>query len=352
MLEKLEKLKNEALGAIQSSVNEETLRNVEIEFLGRKGKLTEILRGLKDLSPEEKGKVGKASNELKLELEGKIAEKAGEIEHARFDKLAETEWIDPTQPGEEIARGSLHPITQAIREAEKVFTGMGFTVASGPQIEDDFHNFTALNIPADHPARDAQDTLFIENSENKLLRSQASSVQIRWMQEHKPPFRIVAPGRVFRKDDFDASHSPMFHQLEGLVVDQDISLANMRAVMEEAVRQLINPKAKFRFRTSYFPFVEPGLEMDMSCTLCDGKGFTVSANSGKKGCAVCKRTGWLEIVGCGLVHPNVLRNVEIDPEKWSGFAFGFGIDRMVMLRHEIKDMRLLFENDLRFLRQF
>jgi len=285
--------------------------------------------------------VGKASNELKLELEAKIAEKADELQNARFEKLAEEEWIDPTQPGVEAARGTLHPLTQAIREAEKVFTSMGFTVATGPQVEDDFHNFTALNIPADHPARDAQDTLFLDREAGQLLRTQTSSVQIRWMKNNKPPFRIVAPGRVFRKDNFDASHSPMFHQLEGLVVDKDISLANMKAVMEEAVKQLINPDAKFRFRTSYFPFVEPGLEMDMSCTICGGDG-----------CSVCKRTGWIEIVGCGLVHPNVLKNVDIDPEKWSGFAFGFGIDRMVMLRHQIKDLRLLFENDLRFLKQF
>ena len=341
MLEKLKKLEAEALSEISEALEEKTFHEITVKFLGRKGKLTEILRGLKDLSPEEKGKIGKASNELKNEIAEKIAEKTSEIENARFEKLAETEWIDPTQPGVEAPRGTLHPLTQLIREAEKVFTGMGFTIASGPQIEDDFHNFTALNIPADHPARDAQDTLFLDDDSGKLLRTQTSSVQIRWMKERKPPFRIIAPGRVFRKDDFDASHSPMFHQLEGLVVGKNISLANMKAVMEEAVRQLINPKAKFRFRTSYFPFVEPGLEMDMSCTICGGKG-----------CSVCKQTGWIEIVGCGLVHPNVLQNVNINPEEWSGFAFGFGIDRMVMLRHQIKDMRLLFENDLRFLRQF
>ncbi|MFA6458658.1 MAG: phenylalanine--tRNA ligase subunit alpha [Patescibacteria group bacterium] len=341
MIEKLKTLSVEALAKIAASTDTESLRAVELEFLGRKGRLTEILRGLKDLSGEEKGQVGKLSNEVKIEIESAIAAKFGELEHAKFAKLAETEWIDPTQPGEKTERGTLHPLTQFIREAEKVFEKMGFAVATGPQIEDDFHNFTALNIPADHPARDSQDTLFLENADGKMLRTQTSSVQIRWMQEHKPPFRIVAPGRVFRKDDFDASHSPMFHQLEGLVVDRDISLANMKAVMEEAVRQLINPDAKFRFRTSYFPFVEPGLEMDMSCTICSGKG-----------CAACKKTGWIEIVGCGLVHPNVLKNVGVDATQWSGFAFGFGLDRMVMLRHEIKDLRLVFENDLRFLQQF
>ena len=341
MIEKLKTLSTEALAKVAASTDTESLRAVELEFLGRKGRLTEILRGLKDLSGEEKGQVGKLSNEVKIEIEAAIAAKFGELEHAKFAKLAETEWIDPTQPGEKAERGTLHPLTQFIREAEKVFEKMGFAVATGPQIEDDFHTFTALNIPADHPARDAQDTLFIENSDGKLLRPQTSSVQIRWMQEHKPPFRIIAPGRVFRKDDVDASHSPMFHQLEGLVVDRDISLANMKAVMEEAVRQLINPDAKFRFRTSYFPFVEPGLEMDMSCTICSGRG-----------CPACKKTGWIEIVGCGLVHPNVLKNVGVDATQWSGFAFGFGPDRMVMLRHEIKDLRLVFENDLRFLEQF
>lgn len=341
MIEKLKTLSTEALAKVAASTDTESLRAVELEFLGRKGRLTEILRGLKDLSGEEKGQIGKLSNEVKIEIESAIAAKFGELEHAKFAKLAETEWIDPTQPGEKAERGTLHPLTQFIREAEKVFEKMGFAVATGPQIEDDFHNFTALNIPADHPARDSQDTLFLENADGKMLRTQTSSVQIRWMQEHKPPFRIVAPGRVFRKDDFDASHSPMFHQLEGLVVDKDISLANMKAVMEEAVRQLINPDAKFRFRTSYFPFVEPGLEMDMSCTICSGRG-----------CQACKKTGWIEIVGCGLVHPNVLKNVGVDATQWSGFAFGFGLDRMVMLRHEIKDLRLVFENDLRFLEQF
>lgn len=340
MLTKLENLKSEAINAIDSIETETQLREIEVEFLGRKGKLTEILRGLKDLSPEEKGQVGKASNELKNELAEKIAGKFSALENSKLKKIAEDEWLDPTAPGKKAERGTLHPITQFIREVENVFAGMGFSVASGPQIEDDFHNFNALNIPADHPARDSQDTLFLANSD-KLLRTQTSSVQIRYAKNQKPPFRIIAPGRVFRKDDFDASHSPMFHQLEGLMVDKNISIANMKAVMEEAVRQLISPKAKFRFRTSYFPFVEPGLEMDMSCTICGGEG-----------CSVCKRTGWIEIVGCGLVHPNVLKNVDIDPEKWSGFAFGFGIDRMVMLKHQIKDMRLLFDNDLRFLKQF
>lgn len=341
MLTKLEKLRTEAIQLINTAADENALRTTEIALLGRKGRLTEILRGLKNVPAAEKGKIGSAANRLKIELAEKIAAKVTTLADTKFAALAETEWCDPTQPGITAVRGTLHPLTQFIRAAEKVFHGLGFSVASGPQVEDDFHNFTALNIPADHPARDAQDTLFLADDSGQLLRSQTSSVQIRWMKERKPPFRIIAPGRVFRKDNFDASHSPMFHQLEGLVVGRDISLANMKAVMEEAVRALVSPEAQFRFRTSYFPFVEPGLEMDMSCSICGGDG-----------CSFCSRTGWVEIVGCGLVHANVLRNVKIDPDEWSGFAFGFGIDRMVMLRHQIHDMRLLFENDLRFLRQF
>lgn len=341
MQDKLQKLEAEALIAIESAHDEVTLREVEIAYLGRKGKLTEILRGLKNLSSAEKGQIGSLANQIKEILAKKIAAKQKNLQQAGFEKLAETEWIDSTAPGTLARRGGLHPITQFIRRAEQICTKLGFTIATGPEVEDDWHNFTALNIPADHPARDGQDTLFLRDASGKLLRTQTSSVQIRWMESHQPPFRIIAPGRVYRKDDFDASHSPMFHQLEGLLVDRDISLANMKAVMEEIVRQLVNPKARFRWRTSYFPFVEPGLEVDMSCTVCDSKG-----------CSVCKHTGWVEVVGCGLVHPNVLKNVKVDSKKWSGFAFGFGIDRMVMLRHKINDIRLLYENDLRFLRQF
>jgi len=341
MQDQLNQLKQEALAKIQAAETAKVLREIEIEILGRKGRLTEILRGLKDLPAEEKGPVGSLANEVKNSVAEAIEGKQAELEKARFDQLGETEWRDVTEPGTKAARGTLHPITQMLRDAEKVFAGLGFTVATGPQVEDDWHNFTALNIPADHPARDSQDTLFLRDSDGKLLRTQTSSVQIRFMEGHKPPFRIIAPGRVFRKDDFDASHSPMFHQMEGLMVGEDISLANMKAVMEEAVRQLVNPDAKFRWRTSYFPFVEPGLEVDMSCTICGGDG-----------CSACKRTGWVEIVGCGLVHSSVLKNCGIDPEKYSGFAFGFGIDRMVMLRHQIHDLRLLFDNDLRFLQQF
>lgn len=341
LTDELATLNLDAIAAIKHADTEAVLRDVEVEFLGRKGRLTTILRGLKDLTPEEKGITGKRANDVKLELEAAIAARSSELTNARFARLATDEWVDPTSPGIPPLRGGLHPITQFIREAEQVFTELGFTIADGPEVEDDFHNFTGLNIPADHPARDAQDTLFLQNFPKLLLRTQTSTVQIRFAEKHQPPFRIIAPGKVFRKDDFDATHSPVFHQLEGLVVGPDVTLAHMKAVMETAIRRLINETAKFRFRSGYFPFVEPGLEVDMSCRVCGGPG-----------CSACKGGGWLEVAGCGMVHPNVLRNVGIDPDKNSGFAFGFGIDRMVMMRHKITDIRLLYENDLRFLKQF
>lgn len=341
MLTKLTALEAEALALVAATKTVAELREVEIALLGRKGRLTEILRGLKDLPPAEKGAVGKAANDTKVSIETAIATRTAAFENERFAKLAETEWIDPTAPGVEIKRGTLHPITQFLRETERVFTGLGFTIASGPLVEDDFHNFTGLNIPADHPARDGHDTLFLEQFPNLLMRTQTSTVQIRFGETHTPPFRIIAPGKVFRKDDFDASHSPAFHQLEGLVVGPDITLSNMKAVIETAIRELVNPDATFRFRSSYFPFVEPGLEVDMSCRVCGGNG-----------CPACKGTGWVEIAGCGMVHPNVLKNINIDPTKFAGFAFGFGVDRVVMMRHKISDIRLLYGNDLRFLKQF
>jgi len=341
MESQLTELQTNASAAINAAPSTDALKEVEVDFLGRKGQLTGILRGLKDLAPEEKGKAGKLANEVKEALLAAIEAKEKELKEARYAQLGETEWMDPTAPGTKTPRGTLHPITQSFRRAEKIFTSMGFTIADGPQVEDSWHNFDALNIPADHPARDTQDTLFVRDTE-KVLRTHTSSIQIRFAEENEPPFRIIAPGKVARKDDFDASHSPVFHQLEGMMVDRDISLAHMKAVMEEVVQQIMErDDLKFRWRTSYFPFVEPGLEVDMSCTICDSAG-----------CAACQQTGWVEIVGCGMIHPNVLKNCNIDPEKFSGFAFGFGWDRLVMMRHKVKDIRLLYENDTRFLKQF
>ena len=337
----LTQLRTTALTAIADATTAEALRQTEVDYLGRKGELTALLRGVKDLSPEGKITIGKLSNDIKQELEQAIADKATTLTQAHYARLADTEWQDPTYPGTQITRGRLHPITQFFRQAERVFSGMGFSVASGPEVEDIWHNFDAVNIPHDHPARDTQDTLYIAGNPNLALRVHTSTVQARYGSTHTPPFRIVAPGRVFRKDDFDASHSPAFHQMEGLMVDRDLSIANMKAIIEEALRELIDKNLAFRWRTSYFPFVEPGLEVDISCTVCAGNG-----------CSACKHTGWVEVLGCGMVHPNVLQNLKIDPKVWSGFAFGFGIDRMVMMRHRIHDIRLLYENDIRFLKQF
>lgn len=340
MLQQLTDLAQTALTAINTAPDQPTLRQLEIKFCGRKGALTHILRELKNLPTAERAACGQKANTIKIQIKEALAAKTAALQQTYFANLAQTEWLDPTANTHPAPQGTLHPLTQFWREIEQVFTGLGFTLATGPEIEDDFHNFTALNIAADHPARDTQDTLFLAESA-KILRTQTSSVQIRWMEKQKPPCRIIAPGRVFRKDDFDASHSPVFHQLEGLLLDREINLAHLKAVLSLAIRKLINPKAQFRFRTSYFPFVEPGLEVDMSCTICQAKG-----------CSVCKQTGFVEVCGCGLVHPNVLRAVKVDPQKWNGFAFGFGVDRLLMLRYQIQDLRLLFENDLNFLRQF
>lgn len=340
MLAQLAELAQTTLAAIAATQEPAALRALEIKVLGRKGQLTAILRELKNLPLAQRAAVGQKANEIKQQIQTALTAKTASLAQTRFASLAATEWLDPTANTQPAPQGTLHPLTKFGRAIEKVFTGLGFTLATGPEIEDDFHNFTALNIPAEHPARDAHDTLFLADSA-KILRTQTSSVQIRWLENHPPPCKIIAPGRVFRKDDFDASHSPVFHQLEGLLVDREINLAHLKAVLTLAIRTLINPQAKFRFRTSYFPFVEPGLEVDMSCTICAGQG-----------CSVCQRTGFVEVCGCGLVHPNVLRAVKIDPKQWSGFAFGFGVDRLLMLRYRINNLRLFFENDLRFLRQF
>lgn len=333
MLETLQNLKTEAEAAIAAAGSEAELRDAEVRFLGRSGALTEILRGLKSLPDAEKAAAGKASNEIKRGLEEQIERKSAALKEARFAQLAETEWLDPTAPGLPASRGSLHPFSQFTREVEAIFAGLGFEVATGPEVEDDFHNFTALNIPADHPARDGHDTLYLQDLPNLLLRTQTSGVQIRTMESREPPIRVIAPGRVFRKDDFDATHAPAFHQIEGLMLDRSISLANMKAVIETAVRELLGSELEFRWRAAYFPFVEPGLELD--------------ARSPK-----VKGGRWLELLGCGMVHPKVLAAAGVDAEKWNGFAFGMGLDRLVMLRHGIADIRDLYQSDLRFLRQF
>ncbi len=347
MKQKLQSLLETTLKSISVAKNEKVLSDLETTILGRKGELTKILRSLSALSVEEKKEVGKFANEIKVELKNKFELQRQVFEAEKFSNIAEEEWLDITFPGIKPEEGSRHPISRFIDEVEDVFGKMGFTFADGPEIEDDWHNFTALNIPPDHPARDMQDTFWVKDMEKIVLRTQTSDVQIRYMENSKPPIRIIAPGKTYRKDS-DATHSPMFHQYEGLMIDRDTSLANLKAVLLEALRQLIAPDLNLRFRLSYFPFTEPSIEVDCSCVNCGGSGEMPDG----KNCRVCKRTGWLEIGGAGMVHPNVLKNVGIDPEEYNGFAFGFGLERQIMIKYKIDDLRLFFENDLRFLRQF
>ena len=347
MEKKLQTLLKTTLKSIANAQNEEVLDNLEIIILGRKGELTKILRSIVSLSSEQKKTIGKLANKIKIELQNKIALQRQIFKSDKISELTEKEWIDITIPGTKVNQGARHPISKFIDEVEDIFGKMGFEFADGPEIEDDWHNFTALNLPPDHPARDMQDTFWIKNMTKMVLRTQTSNVQIHYMENHKPPLRIIAPGKTYRKDS-DATHSPMFHQYEGLMIDRHISLANLKAVLLEALRQLISPEIDLRFRLSYFPFTEPSIEVDCSCVNCGGSGQM----SDKSICRVCKKTGWLEIGGAGMVHPNVLRNVGINPDEFNGFAFGFGLERQIMIKYKIDDLRLFFENDLRFLRQF
>ena len=335
MLQKIEDLKNSAIEEISGAKNEEELKAIELEYFGRKsGKINEILKVIPTLDPKERGQVGKNSNLAKKEVEAKIADRYFQLEEEKYNQLEISEKIDVTEPAEKLnEQGKRHPIHQFIQECETIFGRLGFEVAEGYEIEDEDHNFNKLNIPADHPAREMQDTFWMRGKlEGQVLRTQTSNMQIRFMENNTPPIRIIAPGKVYRKDS-DATHSPMFHQIECLMVDKKVSLANLRFILLNALKELIDPNVELRFRLSFFPFVEPGLEVDALLKV-DGK------------------TRWLEIGGAGMVHPNVLRNVNIDPEEYNGFAFGFGIERMVMIKYGVKDLRAFFENDLRFLKQF
>lgn len=337
--EELEEIRKKALENIAAAKNQEALREIEIEVLGRKqGSLALLLREVPHLPQQQRPEMGKMGNMVKNEITKAMDAKKLELETAEEEGV----FFDFSVPGEKLSQGKIHPISRFIREVEDVFGRLGFDIADGPEVDDEHHNFNALNIPEFHPAREMQDTFWVKNLEKHVLRTQTSNVQIHTMEKGKPPFRIIAPGKVFRKDS-DATHSPMFHQVEGLMVDTHISLAHLKFVLLSALRELISENLELRFRLSYFPFTEPSLEVDASCPVCSGK---------KKECRVCKGTGWLEIGGAGMVHPNVLKNVGLDPKKWNGFAFGFGIERQVMIRHQIGDLRQFYENDLRFLEQF
>lgn len=340
MQEKLKAIKQTALKEISQAKSLDELNNLYLKYFGRKkGELTIILRGIKDLPEKERPKIGKLANEIKQELEQELEKKRREFQEAKIDIIAKKEWIDVTQPGIKPPHGYLHPITQVRREVEKVFSSMGFKIVEGPEIEKEYYNFDALNIPKEHPARELMDTFWLKDG--NLLRTHTSPVQVRVMEKRKPPLRIIAPGRCFRYEAIDASHEATFNQVEGLMIGKGVSLANLKAVLISFVKRFFGEETKIRLRPGYFPFVEPGFELDIACTVCGGKG-----------CSVCKGTGWVEIIPCGMVHPNVLKNVKYDPKKVSGFAFGMGLDRVAMMRYGIDDIRLFYGGDLRFLNQF
>jgi len=339
MLEKLAGVKarfEEQLGKIENLNDLEALR---VQFSGKKGELTELLRSMGSLSPEERPKMGQKVNELRNLIEEAIANKKDELNSLKRAQQLKDEVIDVTIPASPERRGTLHPLSLTQERMCEIFRSMGFDIVDGPEVETDYYNFKALNLPEDHPARDMQDTFYI--AKNILLRTQTSAAQIRTMKSRNVPIRVICPGRVYRADEVDATHSPVFHQLEGLVVDKGINLCHLKYVLEEFAHEMYGNDVKVKFRPSYFPFTEPSVEVDLSCTECGGKG-----------CRVCKGTGWIEILGAGIVHPNVLRECGIDPEVYSGFAFGIGIDRITTTSYKIPDLRLVFENDIRFLKQF
>ena len=332
----LEQIRIKALAEIESTDNTEEIR---IKYLGKKGELTAVLRGMGKVSPEERPIIGGLVNEIKAEIETALTKKAEEQKKKELERRLLTEKLDVTIPGKELTVGHRHPIAQTEEMLREIFIGMGFSIAEGPEVEYDYYNFEALNLPPNHPARDTQDTFYI--TDNILLRSQTSPVQVRVMENKKPPIRIISPGRVYRADPADATHSPIFHQVEGLVVDKGITMGDLKGILELFAKQMFGPETKIRFRPHHFPFTEPSAEVDVSCFVCGGKG-----------CRLCKGEGWMEILGAGMVHPFVLSNCGIDPNEYSGFAFGMGVERITMARLGIDDLRLMFENDVRFLRQF
>ena len=339
MKEKLEALRAEAMEQIAAVQDEQTLDAWRVQYLGKKGALTEILRGMGALPAEERPKMGQLVNEVRAALEQAFSEKSDAMKNAAKNARLAAETVDVTMPGKTSKGGSLHPLNQTLADMIDIFQSMGFDVVDGPEIETDHYNFEALNVPADHPARDMQDTFYL--ADNLLLRTQTSAAQIRTMETRKPPIRIICPGRVYRADEVDATHSPVFHQVEGLVVDKGITMCDLKGVLEQFAHEIYGKDTKVRFRPSFFPFTEPSVEVDVSCPECGGKG-----------CRVCKGEGWIEILGAGMVHPRVLSGCGIDPNEYSGFAFGIGLDRLTTTRYKISDIRLLFENDVRFLNQF
>lgn len=339
MRERLRQIKDEAWTRITEADDTGELDKLKVRYLGKKGELTTLLRSMGSLPPEERPEVGKLVNELQGQLDDFLKERLRNLEARELEKRLEQETIDITLPGRRPALGRKHPLTQVLEEIETIFIGMGFEIVEGPEVELDYYNFEALNLPPDHPTRDMQDTFFI--SDDILLRSQTSPVQIRVMEKQKPPVRIIAPGKVYRVDVVDATHSPMFHQVEGLLVDEKTTFGDLKGVLGAFIEAIFGEGRRTRFRPSFFPFTEPSAEIDVECIMCNGKG-----------CRSCGNAGWLEILGAGMVDPRVLQRVGYDPQKYQGFAFGMGVERIAMLKYGIDDIRLLYENDMRFLKQF
>ncbi len=339
MKEKLEKILDQALAEIGAADAKDALEAARIKYLGKKGELTAILRGMGQLSAEERPVIGQVANEIRAKIESAIDEAGQKAAAHEMERRLQRETLDVTLPGKKITLGKKHPLTTVLDEVTDIFTGMGYSVAEGPEVELVHYNFDMLNAPKTHPSREPQDTFYIDP--DIVLRTQTSPMQARVMEKTQPPIRIIAPGRVFRNDEVDATHSPMFHQIEGLVIDKNVTMGDLKGTLEVFAKELYGEDTTVRFRPSYFPFTEPSAEMDISCFKCHGKG-----------CPLCKYEGYIEILGCGMVHPNVLRACGIDPEIYSGFAFGVGLERITLFRYKIDDMRLLFENDERFLSQF
>ena len=339
MQEKLLAIKEAAFNEISAAENSGTLEEIRVKYLGKKGELTTILRGMGSLTPEERPIVGKLVNEAKSEVEQKLEEVGTAIKTKEKNAKLASEIIDISLPGKKNVIGKRHPLDLTLERMKEIFISMGFSIEDGPEVELDHYNFEALNIPKDHPARSEQDTFYI--NDNIVLRTQTSPVQIRTMENQEPPIKMISPGKVYRSDAVDPTHSPIFYQMEGLVVAKGVTFADLKGTLELFAKKMFGDKVQTKFRPHHFPFTEPSAEMDASCYVCGGKG-----------CNVCKGSGWIELLGCGMVHPNVLRNCGIDPEVYSGFAFGFGIDRMVMLSYGLDDIRLLYESDMRFLNQF
>lgn len=339
MKEKLMSIRERAISQISESDSLDKLNDIRVAFLGKKGELTEVLKGMKDVAADERPVVGQLVNETRNAIEQMLEDTKVKMAKKMREVQMEREVIDVTLPAKKANLGHRHPNTIALEEVERIFVGMGYEVVEGPEIEYDYYNFEALNIPANHPAKDEQDTFYI--NDKILLRTQTSPVQVRQMETGKMPIRMIAPGRVFRADEVDATHSPSFHQIEGLVIDKNITFADLKGTLAEFARELFGPQTKVKFRPHHFPFTEPSAEVDVTCFKCGGKG-----------CRMCKGSGWIEILGCGMVHPRVLKMSGIDPDEYSGFAFGVGLERIALLKYEIDDMRLLYENDSRFLKQF